>query len=453
MIRSHFAVTRLLLLPFGLLLALYLAVVGGGGAWLYLQMRAVETRLLVAEIDAAVGPLAEKLGGVDALTALEAAEPWLAGDLTRLFIDLPSLKTITLRDGQRGFALQPDGAWSEQPPFTAPLATHAEPPSTDPPAAQRLFSESEDEFRLGYDLTSEAAAPTRLALTFDRERLQAHIGAGLASIERAIRLLAGVGALSIVAAFGIAFFAMHRTRHIEAHFQDIYRRASITELAAELVHELRNPLMALRANVTALQVAPEQSQDIVADLERDIVALSTKLSAFLKLTRRPEDTFTAIDVEPMLQEAVRLAGPILAERGLDVMIDIPADMPQAVLQREAMRDALVNILINAAQSGQTEGAISVSTRVADGWLQIVVEDRGQGIAEEHAPRLFDAFYTTKPDGNGLGLAIVQRVVADHGGQVRAENRAGGGARILLSVPLRRNEVPHWWKALRRRPLT
>ena len=83
-------------------------------------------------------------------------------------------------------------------------------------------------------------------------------------------------------------------------------------------------------------------------------------------------------------------------------------------------------------------------------MEIAVEDRGEGIDNEQMSRLFDAFYTTREDGNGLGLAIVRRIVAQHQGLVRAENRQGGGARFVLTLPLQSKETPRWWDRLNRR---
>jgi len=76
-----------------------------------------------------------------------------------------------------------------------------------------------------------------------------------------------------------------------------------------------------------------------------------------------------------------------------------------------------------------------------------VDDQGDGIPEEHMAHLFDPYYTTKVNGNGLGLAIVQRNVDVHRGEVQARNRAEGGATIMLRLPLQQKEVPRWWKPL------
>ena len=94
--------------------------------------------------------------------------------------------------------------------------------------------------------------------------------------------------------------------------------------------------------------------------------------------------------------------------------------------------------------------VLIRVRAIDDNLEIAVEDRGRGISSEQMPRLFDAFYTTREDGNGLGLAIVQRIVTDHQGRVDAHNRPGGGARFVLTLPLQRQETPPWWSRLKKR---
>ena len=219
-------------------------------------------------------------------------------------------------------------------------------------------------------------------------------------------------------------------------------------MTAALVHDLRNPLMSLRADVKALLVAPEQTGEIVEDLDRNIVALNDKLSAFLDLTRRRDD-FVPVDIKDLVDDAMRLAEPFLVKQGLKVTTDIPSDLPMLKVHETSMRDALLNVIINAGESGQQEGVIRCRVRKVGDNLEIAVDDRGEGIPEKHLTRVFNAFYTTRADGNGLGLSIVRRVVADHHGSVRAENRAQGGARIVLTLPLQPKEAPHWWKKLKK----
>ena len=157
-----------------------------------------------------------------------------------------------------------------------------------------------------------------------------------------------------------------------------------------------------------------------------------------------------VDVGELIGDAVRLAEPALAKHGLTVQTDIAADLSRPVWQKASLRDALLNLILNAGQSGQQEGSIRVTAQPKEGVLEIAVEDQGRGISKKQMPRLFDAFYTTREDGNGLGLAIVQRIVANHQGRVHAENRPGGGARIVLTLPLQRKETPRWWNRSKKR---
>ena len=158
---------------------------------------------------------------------------------------------------------------------------------------------------------------------------------------------------------------------------------------------------------------------------------------------------SALDVGELIDDAVRLAEPALAKQGLAVHIDIAADLPKPVWQRTPLRDVLLNLVLNAGQSGQQEGSIRVTAQAKHGALEIAVEDRGRGITKEQMPRLFDAFYSTREDGNGLGLAIVRRIVTEHQGRIDVENRPEGGARFVLVLPMQPKEIPHWWNRLKK----
>ena len=146
-IRSNFAITRLIVLPFGALLALYLLVVVAGGTWLYLQVRAVETRLLIGDVTAELDPLTEKLRTIDVASAIRQPEPWLLEDVKALFADIPSLRKVDLRGPTTGIQLGIDGG-KVTSRATAPLPADACPQETNSSPAQRLHSESDTLFVL-----------------------------------------------------------------------------------------------------------------------------------------------------------------------------------------------------------------------------------------------------------------------------------------------------------------
>jgi signal transduction histidine kinase len=271
-------------------------------------------------------------------------------------------------------------------------------------------------------------------------------GADLSVARAALLLSVLAGAAGILVASLIARVAVRDSRRAEGHFQEIYRRASLTEMAAELVHDLRNPLMALRTNARALLVSPDQTAEIVAELDHDIVALNQKLTGFLDLTRHRDDAFAPTDPGGLISDAVRLAEPVLARQGLESALEVAPDLPKPRLQARAIRDALLNLIINAAQSGQATGQIRIGARIVRDGLCIEVDDRGCGIAPADLSRVFTPFFTTKSEGHGLGLAVVRRIVESHHGRVRVENRQEGGVRVTLILPLEQPEIPAWWQA-------
>ncbi len=446
MIRSNFAITRLIVLPYGVLLLLYLLVVGGGGAWLYYQVQGAEVRILMDEVLDDITPLARKLEAADALSQGDA--PWLLAEVEALFDDIPALQRVSVKGRESGFQLDANDAGAIVSHPVAPLPQEYHQLQQKEPA-QRLYAESEAVFLVSFDVGEATVTAARLDFGFDRGLLLARIDRELGRIRQAVMAFALAGGLSILLALLISLYAMRATRRIEGHFQEIYQRASLTEMAASLVHDLRNPLMALRTNARALLIAPEDAAEIAADLDRDIVTLNDKLSAFLDLTRCHDDAFAAVDVAALIDDVVRLAQPVLTQQGLGIDVDLPPDLPRPHWQKSSLQDALLNVVLNAAQSGQTEGDLLLRVRQQQGQLEITVEDQGRGIAPEDLPHLFEAFYTTREQGNGLGLAIVQRVVAAHHGEVEIANRPQGGVRVTLRLPIQRQETPEWWKKLKR----
>tara|TARA_R110001599_G_scaffold353733_1_gene595911 strand:+ start:5489 stop:6718 length:1230 start_codon:yes stop_codon:yes gene_type:complete len=405
--------------------------------------------MLIKDVMAAIEPLADKLFGTDAVASMEHSSTWLVTDIEKLFDDIPALRSISVSSPQAEYRVSSDAprhvvtGGAEPLPATILLAHPRE------TAAQRLFSESEELFWINFYLHQDDSSIQQVAFAFERAPMLARVEEGLRAIKRAVLLFGFAGALSILLALGITLVAMRMTRRLEAYFQDLYQRAVVTELSAQLVHDLRNPLAALRANARAIVISPEQTRDIVEELDRDIVTLNKKLSDFLSLTRRHDDSLELVDVNELIADAARLARPALAKQGLSVELHIPPNLPRLTLQRSSVTDALLNVMINAGQCGQREGAVRVTAQLHPPNMRILVEDRGRGISEQDLPKLFESFFTTHAGGTGLGLSIVQRVVAAHQGSVYAENRPDGGARVVLIFPLVQKEPPSWWSKLKK----
>lgn len=438
MIRSKFAITRLIALPYTLLLLLYLLMVGGGSFWLYEEVKSAETAILINKLMVNIQPLAERLRDTDAISAAREGQSWLIDEIGNLYNKLDSLRNITVKDKEQGYQFPPNIEGGAVNALAQDATAVRQESQVD--SGKRFQEETGELFKYSFDVSAPGQSLTRLEFSFDRQILLDDLDRQLSGINHAILLFALAGAVSIALAVLITLFAMRTTRNLE---KGIYQRAAITESAAQLVHDLRNHLSALRTNVKALLVSPEALPEIVADIDENIVSLNDNLSSFLDLTRQRKEVFEPIDLQQLVRDAERVAEPALSEKGLILEADVPEQLPHPLWQRTAVRDALINLVVNAAQSGQQQGAIRLSIRQVDDSIEIVVEDKGRGIARKELSRVFDAFYTTRDDGNGLGLAIVRRIVLSHQGKIHVESTPGQGTRIVFLLPLKLQETPKW----------
>ena len=214
--------------------------------------------------------------------------------------------------------------------------------------------------------------------------------------------------------------------------QEIYQRAEAAELMSGLVHDLRNPLASFRANLASLRIVPEESGEILDEMDQDLVRLDDKLTSMLDLTRKRDEQLRNVDCGQLLAQVQRLAAPILDDHHLELRCDCRTGKKTIQLMEDSMRDALLNLIINAAESGQQEGIIECEISQTGNQLRIEIRDRGQGLP--HGTDIFSPFITTKNSGHGLGLAICRRTVEAHGGTIDAADRDGGGAVFTIILP-------------------
>ncbi len=431
MIRSRLPFVRIILVPYLLLLLLFVAVTGAGSAWLYFKSRQAQSQLLIHGLVRTVTPLVEHLARSDIAGLLRNRQSWLHRDLESIFRRMPNLEDVTVHSAQGGFR---KFHGRDRTLVTQPVAAGTTGSSGDmrsATAARRLYSESAPLLRIEFLVRGQGRQPVRLEFGFNRTALRNAVSRAMATLLQAITFFIAISSLALVFAFAVTLWAVGRVRRLEAHVQELYRHASAAELMAGLVHDLRNPLASFRANLAALRITPQQRDEILADMDQDLVRLDTKLGAMLDLTRKRDDPVQETDGSRLLAEVARLAGPRLARQNLRLNTRCRLDGPIAVMA-DAMRDALLNLVINSAESGQEDGEIELEAWQEEGRVLFAVRDRGNGLPA--GKNVFAPFVTTKDTGHGLGLAICRRTVEAHGGTIRAENRDGGGATFTITLP-------------------
>ena len=231
-------------------------------------------------------------------------------------------------------------------------------------------------------------------------------------------------------------------KRMEAQVRHADRLAAIGRLAAGLAHEIRNPIASIRGSIEVLrqnlkpQGADRRLMEIVL---RESDRLDGTIAEFLEFSRprrlQPELT----DVTQMIDEVLLL----LAQQAGDAYRTVKEwdGTVKAYVDPAQIRQALWNLGRNAVDAMPQGGMLRVAARQGRTgepehrpMVEIVVEDSGPGVSPEHLGQIFEPFFTTKPDGTGLGLAIVHRIIQEHEGEIRVENRVGGGARFVVVLP-------------------
>ncbi len=449
MIRSKLPLTTNLILPYIALLGLYLIIAGGGATWLYLEARHSEAEFLTNRLQIRLAPLIERLSHQNGVQLLADDSSWLSDEITRLYRTLPELRVVSIRDRKQGHSkkLSNDGSIINQP--LKPLAADYKVVAPEHPAAERfLHSEADPLFFIGFNLMDKDKLPIRIDFGFSRKGLLARMAVTISTLRRSIILFSLAAALSILIALGLAIHMGYTARKVEAQLQSLYRHATNASQAAALVHELRNPLASIRANIKNLLIDQENLEEIVDEIDHDLLRLNNKLEAFLGLTRIRNEPFQSVDIAPLLNEAARTAKPVFQNRGLQLVIKVAEGLPPVPVMPQILQDAILNLLLNAAESGQEQGEICLSASLINKQLlQIKVADRGKGIPDEHKAHIFEPFYTSKLSGHGLGLSIAKRTVSTHDGKIYAEDRQGGGTNFIIQLPLQHKERQKWWKKI------
>ncbi len=253
-----------------------------------------------------------------------------------------------------------------------------------------------------------------------------------------VAVASAVGILALAAALRRSLLARERA---EAELERGRRLAALGEMSAVLAHELRNPLASLKGHAQLLAETVEEDPALSPKVNRlvgDAVRMEQRMNDLLSFARSGELRVAEVSPLAVLQRAVdaALASTNAPVERVRVNVEPSALNASWPLDAERVHEALENVIRNALQASDPDGAVDVGARVQEGTLQFTVRDHGPGIPPELAERIFDPFVTNKVRGVGLGLAVARRAAELHGGRLRAENAADGGARFELTLPRR-----------------
>jgi signal transduction histidine kinase len=230
------------------------------------------------------------------------------------------------------------------------------------------------------------------------------------------------------------------------------RLRSLETIAGGFAHEIRNPLTSIK---TFIQLAPERKDDsqFIGEFSRivleDVNRIERLIQEILDYARYMEPQLTDEDLNEIVSSCLYFIQVKADSRGIKIEKDLAPELPRGMLDRQQIKQVILNLLLNAMDAiGDKNGTLRVRTtrlKKAGGevWVQIQIEDTGQGISPENLDHIFDPFFTTKHastinEGTGLGLTIAHQIVREHRGEIQVQSTEGIGTTFLINLPSHRD---------------
>ena len=216
------------------------------------------------------------------------------------------------------------------------------------------------------------------------------------------------------------------------------RLAALGEMAAIVAHEIRNPMTAIRGfaqrigrRTTDDPMSSNYTSIIISEIDR----LDKVITSVLDFGKKAQLQKKSTRIENIIDDALLLMDEQVQQRALVVEKYVATDLPDALVDQQQIKQVIINLLQNAIEVTPKGDMILINAVLDNNDLVMSVIDSGTGINRDISEKIFDPFFTTKTHGTGLGLAMVQRIVEDHGGAVDVANIPGKGAAFVVRLPL------------------
>ncbi|MEO6224113.1 MAG: ATP-binding protein [Vicinamibacterales bacterium] len=225
------------------------------------------------------------------------------------------------------------------------------------------------------------------------------------------------------------------------------RLAALGRVSSGIAHEVKNPLNAMSIHLELLKMqisdlssgrpgATEEAREHVRVLAQQMRRLDDVVQGFLTFARPDGLSLAPVSMHDMVQEILPVISAEAQKTGVVVTVRCPPDLPQVLGDAGQLQQALLNLAINGCQAMPQGGELRITARpTVDQQLEVLIEDNGTGIAPEHVDKIFNLFFTTKPEGSGVGLALVFRTIHLHDGDIEVQSVPGSGTTFLVTLPL------------------
>lgn len=221
----------------------------------------------------------------------------------------------------------------------------------------------------------------------------------------------------------------------------------IAVLAGGLAHEIRNPLSTIHMNLELLFEELEESVDPATHrilrkmktIQDQCENLEEILEAFLQFARAGELHLEEVNLVDVVTEFLEFYKPKALEHNIDVRPHFSSDLPSVRLDLRLIKQVLTNLVQNAQQAMPEGGLLELQTSHRDGSVVLEIIDTGCGMSPQSLEKMFHVFFSTKPNGSGLGLPTVRKIVEAHHGTIQCESELNRGTKFTLTFPVRTKE--------------
>jgi signal transduction histidine kinase len=216
------------------------------------------------------------------------------------------------------------------------------------------------------------------------------------------------------------------------------RIAALGRAAAEVAHEVKNPLAGLLLYSLHLKGKSSnfsESQTYLIDKIIDTIKhLNSRVQQILGFARPVDLTLSSGNLNEIINDIVELLRPQLTANKVEVRLSMDEQPAHAMVDQSSMRGALMNLMLNAIEAMREGGTLSVAVDRTDESLRLEIADTGPGIGDEELKKIFEPFYTTKTQGLGLGMPYAKKIIEQHGGTISLNSRPGEGTTISITLP-------------------
>jgi len=234
---------------------------------------------------------------------------------------------------------------------------------------------------------------------------------------------------------------------LQTQLREVEQMTGIGHMAANVAHEIRNPLIAVGGFARQLHEAldgDDPRREYTSIMLEEVTRLEQILREQLTLERHLQPVLAPVDINQILRDVWKLLSHGMLSSSVRLVGNLADGLPMTMGDANQLKQAFLNVISNAIQSMPDGGRIEVSTEQSGQMITVTVSDNGPGISEEVMSKLFVPFFTTRKAGSGLGMAVTRRIVENHGGSISVSSEVGEGTTVLMTIPLVRttHEAEH-----------